>query len=50
MLLDLLDVDCMLTNEKRFQTKLGMKKMDDLNHEYDDISLESQDYLKKFIS
>ena len=50
MLLALLDVDCMLTNEKRFQTKLGMKKMDDLNHEYDDISLESQDYLKKFMS
>ena len=50
LLLALLDIDCTLTNEKRFQTKLGMKKIDGLNHEYDDISLESQDYLKKFMS
>ena len=53
LLLALLDVDCSLTNQKRFETKLGVKTIeidDGLTHEYDDISYESQDYLKKFIS
>lgn len=52
ILLALLDVDCMLTNESRFETRVGVKKIeiDDLNYEFDDISVNSQDYLKKFIS
>ena len=50
--LALLDVDCMLTNESRFETKIGVKKIEigDLNYEVDDISVNSQDYLKKFMS
>ena len=52
ILLALLDVDCMLTNESRFETKIGVKKIEigDLNYEVDDISVNSQDYLKKFMS
>ena len=51
ILLALLDVDCMLTNEGRFETKKGVKKIEigDLNYEVDDISVNSQDYLKKFM-
>ena len=51
ILLALLDVDCILTNENRFKTKMGVKKIEigSLNHEFDDISFKSQDYLKKFI-
>ena len=51
ILLALLDVDCILTNENRFKTKRGVKKIEigSLNHEFDDISFKSQDYLKKFI-
>ncbi|MCQ2960711.1 MAG: hypothetical protein MJ235_00020 [archaeon] len=45
ILLALLDVDCTLTNELRFETKLSVKKV-----ETDDVSFNSQDYLKKFIS
>ena len=52
LVLALLDVDCMLTNESRFETKIGVKKIEigDLNYEVDDISVNSQDYLKKFMS
>lgn len=51
ILLALLDVDCILTNENRFKSKVDVKKIeiDSLNHEFDDISFKSQDYLKKFI-
>ena len=49
ILLAFLDVDCILTNENRFETNLSIKKVetDDFNHE--NISFKSQDYLKKFI-
>ena len=41
----------MLTNEGRFETKKGVKKIEigDSNYEFDDISVNSQDYLKKFM-
>ena len=50
MLLTLLDVDCMLANENRFKTKIGVNKIEILgsNEEFDDISTNSQLYLEKF--
>lgn len=44
ILLAFLDIDCILTNENRLKTKVGVKKI-----EFDDISFKSQDYLNKFI-
>lgn len=51
ILLALLDVDCILTNENRFKTEVRMKKIgtDGLNHEFEDNSFKSKDYLKKFL-
>ena len=50
MLLTLLNVDCMLANENRFKTKVGVNKVEILgsNEEFDDISTNSQLYLEKF--
>lgn len=48
MLLTFLDVDCILTNEERFKTKVGVKKISGSNYEFDDISTNSRLYLEKF--
>lgn len=50
MLLTLLDSDCMLTNEERFKMKVGVKKIEieGVVREFDDISTNSQAYIKKF--
>ena len=50
ILLALLDVDCILTNESRFETKVKVRKIDndDFNHNCEEFSFKSQNYIKKF--